>query len=777
MPPIPTDAMAEPIPPPAPTAAYLPLDGYAAEVIVAPFHDPLIAPSLGAQLAADPGSNAALEFCWCWTHIVWSRAGAEMRVACLRVPLAVELGRFNHLTVAVAVPESASLVIHARVDGQSIAGQRQRGSGRRGEYHLDVAGERLQEVRLEFFAHSAEPAIVILSWIAVADTVMLQAMSRGGLRYGDDWAGLIKPMAEWTEPKFALGLLFDESHLRTLRRRRTNPAWQSHFALLEARARRAMQRRPESELADFLPWSDIRYLRASEQGREPYYWDAQLLALVGLINQDPAMIRHALRFLMCIIHTPNWCQSAESRLRGSTWDQRCFLEEMATTTVALLSDWLDAALTDRARELIAHTMWDQGLAIIERDCMKEEYLHHMNQGPWFCRARVLGGLLLERRWPRVGDYVERAMADLRESLASYILPDGGSDEGIGYWSLTIHSVLPALIAYARSRGIDARSLLPDAFAQCGNFLATMSAVVPGKVLLDGDNSTDGLIGDTIPILAAMDPQSLFARIAAAALLEQRPPTFFNQYVLDGLLGFALGPEQFQAPRTIVPTFSRLQHIGQLTSFRTDGARSLRLHVTGCKAKPSHSHRDKGGFTLEVDGVAMLIDRGIVRYDDPRCELMHLSSLHNVLTPVREDGTFPDQALAATPVIPQGAGDATRVNAQVDLGPVWLEWMTECRRTFRSGTLDQLTIEDRATLHQPGRLAFHLQAPAPFHIRGATATLAHENKRLQIHLPWAHELMMREELIDFAFRPAWRLTALSPPGQSFDLQTLIRRIDP
>ena len=32
------------------------------------------------------------------------------------------------------------------------------------------------------------------------------------------------------------------------------------------------------------------------------------------------------------------------------------------------------------------------------------------------RARILGGLLLERAWPRVGDYVERAYRDLDATL-------------------------------------------------------------------------------------------------------------------------------------------------------------------------------------------------------------------------------------------------------------------------------------------------------------------------------------------------------------------------
>jgi len=601
-------------------------------------------------------------------------------------------------------------------------------------------------------------------------------MSRGRVRFGAEWAGLIKPVDQWKTPRFARGLLFDEPHLEVLRARRAHPDWREHFTLLEKRATQAMQRQPEDDLGEFLPWSDLRYMRQREYGRQPYHNDAQLLALVGLINQDQAMINRALRFLMCMVHTPHWCWAADCRVLGSTWDARCFMEEMTTTSVCLVADWLDAALTDRARALIAQSIWDKGLALIERDYMKHEEVHHINQGPWFCRARVLGGLLLERIWPRVGNYVDRAVEGLRADLENYILPDGGTDEGVGYWSVTLHAALPALIAYARSQKLDVRTLLPKSFDQSEAFLATMSAVTPGHVLMDGDNSTDYLVGDTIAILAGIFPRSVYTRIARANLLRDRPATYYNQYVLGGLVGFALGPESFPEPQTVVPTFRRLEHVGQLTSFRRDGARSIRIHVTGCKAKPSHSHLDKGAFTLEIDAVAMLIDRGVIRYDDPRCDLMDRTYLHNVLTPVNQDGTFPDQARAQTPVIPQGHGDERTFEAEIELGSLWDGWMSSCRRRIVSGNLDELRVHDQARLIRRGRVAFHLQALAPFHVEGSRARLEYRQKKLDIYLPWAKELIVCEELIDYEFRPVWRLTALSDEGESFELATTITRRD-
>lgn len=57
--------------------------------------------------------------------------------------------------------------------------------------------------------------------------------------------------------------------------------------------------------------------------------------------------------------------------------------------------------------------------------------------------------------------------------------------------------------------------------------------------------------------------------------------------------------------------------GNLTSFRQDGRRSIRLHLAGSKANPGHSHFDKGGFTAELDGTPFLIDRGSGSSTQPR----------------------------------------------------------------------------------------------------------------------------------------------------------------
>ena len=94
--------------------------------------------------------------------------------------------------------------------------------------------------------------------------------------------------------------------------------------------------------------------------------------------------------------------------------------------------------------MIEQALWDRGLSIIVRDIMKFDYLHRINRGPWFGRARILGGLMLEASWPHTDGYPDREMHKMVEGLSGYLLEDGGTDEGVGYLAMTMHAVLGGL---------------------------------------------------------------------------------------------------------------------------------------------------------------------------------------------------------------------------------------------------------------------------------------------------------------------------------------------
>jgi hypothetical protein len=348
---------------------------------------------------------------------------------------------------------------------------------------------------------------------------------------------------------------------------------------------------------------------------------------------------------------------------------------------------------------------------------------------------------------------------------------------MGYFSITLHSAMHALLAYSRQRAVDVKTLLPKNIHACARFLALMSAVEPGKVLMDGDNSTDYLIGDTVPIMASLFEGSVYGRILGACLAKERPFTYYNHFVVDGLFGFVFGPAKIAPVECIVPTFAIAPQAGHLTSLRRHSGRSLRLHLAGAKARPSHSHFDKGNFTVELDGVPFLIDRGIVRYDDLRAGLLKRSCMHNVVTPFIDGVLFPDQAFNEQPVIPRGAGDELRLEATIDLSEVWRDYMSACRREIVAATFENFLVKDEGRLLQTGPVAFHLHSPFPFQIEGKVVVLSDGVRSLRITASWAQTITQKEELVDYAFQPIHHLTAMSGAVQQFSFSTEFNFIAP
>lgn len=747
-----------------------PLDASANEAILAPLHDPQIRPSLTFSGKAVSAKGLEVQETWANVLLQWDSCPADQEATRFEFLCQVQPGRYDRVILCLAQPDTVSVRCSLQLDGKwGRPSQAARGTGTRMEIELPLPrGKTLTGIRCQFHAHADTSASVSINWFGLAESRAVQRQLEAKVDWDTRWPGLIKEDIDWKHPRFTRGLFFAETDLPGLRRKAGRTYWKDNFAVLEAKALKYMGRIPEDDIGEYVPWSDVRYSRQREQGKEPLYLESLVLGFVGLVRNDEAMMRHAIRYLLSTVHTTHWCQSAESRVKGSSWDQRCFIEELSSTSVAILFDWFGFALTPRAHDLIRHALWDKGLAVIERDMMKCEYIYHMNQGPWFCRARVLGGLMLEGAWPRVGGYVDRAFADQAKGMRNYILQDGGTDEGIGYFSLTMNAVLWTVMGYARARKKDPAKLLPPQFKEAENFTAIMSGVRPGTTLMDGDQSTDYFVGDTLPILAGLFPESPYADIAAAALAQDRPFTYFNHYLVDGLLSMVWGPDRLKKPASIVPTFGRLPKTGHLTSCRD----RTRIHLSGCKARPSHSHFDKGAFTLEIDGEPTLIDRGVVRYDDARGPLMKRSCLHNIITPVEEDGGFADQDPPAEPVIPTGRGDARQLDARIRLDHVWRNHMSACSRRIRSDDPNTFEVIDQGERLREGRIAFHLQARQSFEAGATSATLA---GKLKIHAPWAERIYQYEDGIDYRFEPIYHLVILSQPLQAFDLKTTFELI--
>lgn len=384
--------------------------------------------------------------------------------------------------------------------------------------------------------------------------------------------------------------------------------------------------------------------------------------------------------------------------------------------------------------------------------MKAEVFAGLDEDAEASRAAASNGERLEVEGPVSG-------SRLRRARVRFTFAEAG-EHGVNLSWLA----LVALFAYGRSRGVSVRELLPLQFERTERYMKVMSASQPGRVLLAADNSCDVCLDDGVTLLAAqLEP-------------EPEPDTYYRQYMQRGMLSLVFGPETIPEPRTIVPTFDALPNTGHATSLRTDArGRSLRRLVAGCRARPIHTHYDHSAFVVELDGEPVLIDRGIVRYDDPRANAMKASTMHNVLTPVLASGDRPDQAHPReAAVIPEASGDERRFEARVDLGEVWAEHAEACERRIVSEDCESWTVRDAGRWKRPLGVAFHVHALSPFEAVEGQATLEHAGQRLRIRAPWAKEMRCEPFGIDFAYRTVHRLTILGEPSADFDLVTTFER---
>ncbi len=772
------------------------LDEGGAEVIFAPFFDYEHSPSIFIEIDANPTVTVTRETDWCWTKIEWfNRGRGEIAFMC-RCFASFDADDYDQLMAAFAVPLGVEVQFALINSDGKILGKWSGpygGTGVRQEVILSIsrllsditaprALARLVRLRPRKFgglairvsSPASDSGVLTLSWLGLRNKKAYATLQK--VRTVFDWSPWVLERRCWGESVPQLGLLFTRAQLLDLRVKKNKPAWRAHFALLEAKARRYMHRHPETDFGDYLPNHDRRYARATDSSTSAWHWEALVLAFVGLVNDDEDMINHALRYFMCMIHTRNWTDGAESRIPSSAWNWRSFMEEMTTTSVAILLDWIGFALTPQAKTLALQALWTRGMAPVQRDLYQFDYMHKMNQGAVFCRALILGGLTLEKEWPRAGKVADEAYQTMKDVLSRYIKADGGVSEGPGYLCQTITAALWSIIAYSRARNLNWRNEAEQLFKSVEQYVRVMAASKPGRCIPSGDCRLEWFSGDLIPILAAIFPNSAYTDI----LMECMSGGWVHELTgtlkgSGGMIGMVYGPEEVVPSRSIAAPSLWLPDSGKFSRIIDLDGRALRLWITTHTLEASHSHSDHGSFVIEFDESPIFIDRGMVEYWKP--DLMHQmqrSYTHNVLTPLMPDGSWADQSVPCIPPSSQPTVGDWPDLLLVPSQDVWTGKMDAYERIFRQGRTrkDVFIVKDTGKLSALGNVAFHLHSPYKFTICGYSVTAQIAGVSFSVDFPWAQRLTVRKSIPDFAGREIFHICAVSSEVLSFDLTTTI-----
>lgn len=409
------------------------------------------------------------------------------------------------------------------------------------------------------------------------------------------------------------------------------------------------------------------------------------------------------------------------------WNPAHFLDvaEMGLA-VALAYDWLFDDWTEPQRQTMRDAMVRHAL---------EPALKAYDERVWWTRTAINwnqvcnGGLIcvalaVADHEPELAEQMlERAIKALPISMKRYA-PDGGYDEGPGYWAFgTLYNVF-GIAALESALGKDFGLGGLPGFSSTGSFPIQMTGST-GLTYNFGDGKARPPRSPALFYLAKRYDQPAYARFAA-------------QHNRGGVLDLLwYEPARVEQSAQPLPTFA---------AFKTAGVGAMRsawddpdawyVGLKGGAIDHGHAQLDLGSFILESQGIRWLIDLGADDYNLPgyfesdRMRWLYYRNRaegHNTLV-VNPDASLADQRRDAR-VDVEHSGQTL----SADLSPAYTG------RIHRSIELDakadRVRLVDSLAFEEPAEVWWfaHTRAAVVIGDDQRTATLHQDGKRLRVRL--------------------------------------------
>ncbi len=721
---------------------------------------------------------------WAWVQYDWQRPPVDPTAPALRMSRAwaLDCADYDALMVSLAAPPGSRVALIAETD----AGERRNLStpfqAHKRELLLPLEGARhLQRLTIEIYADAARmpgAACGWFNWIGLQHGPTLARHLRQFDRFDERWTDYLK--SETYKPTFepTYGLHLTAAELADARAAlaraggpRSSPLWE-----LAEDARRLVPERMTTEYVNF--WNDTRFNRVRDTGNLLLTNGANA-AQAAVLFRDKALGRLAARYAICLAHCTRWDPSFLSWMTGCKWEHRAFVPSLVMYDCALILDLCGEWFTPYGRELILRRLAEEGQGTNNYNAWWHTYIFWCNQTAWFMPGRMLAYLVLEKTLPvkwepypkpdqsRVVPYTDLALADLQDNLAKILLPDGGYTEGPGYFTFTARQALITYYYYARARGIDARSLVPQALYA--------TAVMAETLASTADDSQMILICDAqcVPqegaaFLAWLMPDTHWTTIFRKSVIRTggQPISLLTQNLARDI------PEQGPVFRPLVD----MPKIGQLASHRRLGGEWVKLFLMGNQSGASHTHEDKGSFVLEFAGDTFAKDFAICDYSNPLADMMKHAQRHNMLVPLTAGGTRPKpQNPIFADITPQGRGDETAFHATMALTAGWEDWFTRWDRTWTAPTPAELTITDDWAVAQGDGVVFHWTTPLPITLDAPKRRAVIEGRRGRAILSWGDGITAVTEQLPLE-EPVWK-DVLRERKEAYLVTTLLPETQP
>ncbi len=579
-----------------------------------------------SQYRVGPAGAGETSVNWCSVRVALTAQEGDARTPfCMERDCKLRVAGYDRLILFACVPQSVEFRLVCAVDGREQTVLSCTGKGKQGEYAGEIRGEWVTGLRLEFTNTAPEESVVDLSWMGLQNTEKKAALLARESPYTPDWEGCFSGEIEM---KPQLGVFFDEKGLEAIREKVKTPGFKEAMDHLRERAQSGLTIEPERYVGEFCTNHDYRWVREEDRQKPELSTIMSDLAFVGLVDEDPDMLKMACRMALTLAHSTYFCESIMGVFPGAAWHHRSFFEAVICSALVRVLDWAGSLLSWHGKNVIHDAMIMKGLPRMDADVKTMDYIWKMNQGPDFTSGIIITLLALSRRFPRYIPRIDEAERDLLSMWDQYVFSDGGSGEGPNYWRHTLCSMSDALYLLARYHGMSIAEYLPASVRKSALF---------GEALFTDDGYTYVPVNDAdvngvysrqeVGLLAAADAGNIW-RSLNDRLLDQP-----GGGISDVIWGKRYG---VTASKADLREFISLPVTGHTTLRRqTEDVGTVSLHAVSGAIVFGHAHGDKGSLLLEADETPLLIDRGRASYSGTENIVLEKSERHNVVTAVKD----------------------------------------------------------------------------------------------------------------------------------------------
>lgn len=407
------------------------------------------------------------------------------------------------------------------------------------------------------------------------------------------------------------------------------------------------------------------------------------------------------------------------------WNPSHFLDTAEMThAFAIGYDWLYDSLSNEQRSVIRTAIVEKGI---------KPYLEGFENGAWWTRATHnwnqvchggigIGALAIADEEPELAATVLRhAVEKLPDALHGYA-PDGGWNEGPGYWHYATRYTVYFLAALETALGTDFGLSSAPGFDRAGHF----------RIAFEGPLGKSFNYADARDRVAGTHEMFWLAR-----RFEQPAYAWFQSRITDrphalDLVWFSTemrDPVESDLPLDTL--FKGVDTVFLRSAWNDPNA--VFVGFKGGDNKANHSHLDLGSFVFDAEGVRWAADLGADNYNLPgyfgkkRWTYYRLmTASHNT---VSIDGQNQDPRARAPIVAFQT--EPNRAYAIADFSEAYA--LKRFQRGIALLERQQVLVQDEIESDEPVDAVWGMMTPAAIQIEGRVARLEREGKRLEARI--------------------------------------------